>query len=103
MAMVVAHRTCFDRPDGFVRWSCMPGTAFVGRRTAHHVVQSRSGAQRRKTWREPMDDRDDVPRQVLPIPDQKPSGLTTYDAKDPDTKFAPIAQLRPPAGAPNVV
>jgi len=50
-----------------------------------------------------MDDRDDVPRQVLPIPDQKPSGLTTYDAKDPDTKFPPIAQLRPPAGAPNVV
>src|SRR4026208_1326479 len=50
-----------------------------------------------------MDDRDDVPRQVLPTPGQKPSGLTTYDAKDPDTKFPPIAQLRPPAGAPNVV
>ena len=50
-----------------------------------------------------MDDRDDVLRQVLPIPDQKLSGLTTYDAKDPDTKFPPIAQLRPPAGAPNVV
>ena len=30
-------------------------------------------------------------------------GLTTYDAKDPDTKFPPIRQLRPPAGAPNVL
>jgi len=42
-------------------------------------------------------------REVLPIPDRKPVGLTTYDAKDPDTKFEPIAQLRPPAGAPNVL
>jgi arylsulfatase len=50
-----------------------------------------------------MDDRDDVPRQVLPIPDRKPVGLTTYDAKDPDTKFPPIARLRSPAGAPNVL
>jgi hypothetical protein len=25
--------------------------------------------------------RDDVPREVLPIPDRKPVGLTTYDAK----------------------
>jgi arylsulfatase len=30
-------------------------------------------------------------------------GLTTYDAKDPDTKFPPITPLRPPAGAPNVL
>jgi len=45
----------------------------------------------------------DVPREVLPIPDRKPVGLTTYDAKDPDTKFPPIRQLRPPAGAPNVL
>jgi arylsulfatase len=29
--------------------------------------------------------------------------LTTYDAKDPDTKFPPITQLRPPKGAPNVL
>jgi arylsulfatase len=42
-------------------------------------------------------------REVLPIPDRKPVGLTTYDAKDPDTKFPPIQQLRPPAGAPNVL
>jgi arylsulfatase len=40
---------------------------------------------------------------VLPIPDRKPVGLTTYDAKDPDTKFPPITPLRPPTGAPNVL
>src|SRR2546423_13730872 len=42
-------------------------------------------------------------REVLPIPDQKPAGLTTYDAKDPDTKFPAIRPLRPPTGAPNVL
>src|SRR6476646_10356491 len=49
------------------------------------------------------DGRDDLPREVLPIPDRKPAGLTTYDAKDPDTKFPPIRPLRPPTGAPNVL
>jgi len=29
-------------------------------------------------------------RDVLPIPDMQHVGLTTYDAKDPDTKFSPI-------------
>src|SRR5258708_2752779 len=42
-------------------------------------------------------------REVLPIPDRKPVGLTTYDAKDPNTKFPPIRPLRPPTGAPNVL
>jgi hypothetical protein len=42
-------------------------------------------------------------RGILPIPDRKSIGLTTYDAKDPETKFPPIVQLRPPAGAPNVL
>jgi len=42
-------------------------------------------------------------RSVLPIPDRKSVGLTTYDAKDPDTKFPPITPLRPPTGAPNVL
>ena len=42
-------------------------------------------------------------RSVLPIPDRTPVGLTTYDAKDPDTAFPPIDPLRPPAGAPNVL
>ena len=44
-----------------------------------------------------------LPREVLPIPDRKPVGLTTYDAKDPDTKYPPIVPLRPPTGAPNVL
>jgi hypothetical protein len=42
-----------------------------------------------------------IQREVLPIPDVPRSGLVTYDAKDPDTSFAPIEELRPPAGAPN--
>jgi arylsulfatase A-like enzyme len=42
-------------------------------------------------------------RTVLPIPDVHRIGFTTYDAKDPDTKFPPIQDLRPPAGAPNVL
>jgi arylsulfatase A-like enzyme len=42
-------------------------------------------------------------RTVLPIPSESYIGLVTYDAKDPDTKFPPIQQLRPPKGAPNVL
>ncbi len=42
-------------------------------------------------------------RDVLPIPDRRPMGLTTFNAKDPDTSFAPIVPLRPPEGAPNVL
>src|SRR5215203_4911990 len=42
-------------------------------------------------------------REVLPVPDLPRPGLVTYDAKDPDTSFAPIEELRPPAGAPNVL
>lgn len=44
-----------------------------------------------------------VPRAILPIPDVAHPGLTTYDAKDPDTVFLPIRDLRPPQGAPNVL
>jgi arylsulfatase A-like enzyme len=47
--------------------------------------------------------RDDLPRTSLPINVIQRPGLTTYDAKDPDTKFPPIEQLRPPKGAPNVL
>ena len=47
--------------------------------------------------------RDERPRTTLPIPDVQHVGLITYDAKDPDTKFPPIEQLRPPKGAPNVL
>jgi len=42
-------------------------------------------------------------RDILPIPDREYVGLTTYDAKDPDTKFPPIEPLRPPKGAPDVL
>ncbi len=42
-------------------------------------------------------------RHVLPIPDRSHVGLTTYDAKDPDTSYPPIERLRPPDGAPNVL
>jgi arylsulfatase A-like enzyme len=45
----------------------------------------------------------DISRSVLPIPDRAHAGLTTYDAKDPDTSFPPITRLRPPPGAPNVL
>src|SRR6516164_11245917 len=50
-----------------------------------------------------MQHNDPIQRQVLPIPHRKAVTLTTYDAKDPDTKFPPIVPLRPPAGAPNVL
>jgi len=46
---------------------------------------------------------DHVQRNVLPIPDPKHVGPTTFDAKDPDTKYPPITPLRPPNGAPNVL
>src|SRR5262250_2570173 len=46
---------------------------------------------------------DKLQRTVLPIPDITPVGLTTYDAKDPETKYPPIVPLRPPQGAPNVL
>ena len=42
-------------------------------------------------------------RTMLPIPDRPTHGLTTFDAKDPDTAFPPIEPLRPPEGAPNVL
>lgn len=45
----------------------------------------------------------DKARTVLPIPDIPKPGITTYDAKDPDTKFPPIEPMRPPHGAPNVL
>ena len=42
-------------------------------------------------------------RDVLPIPDIAPVSTTTYDAKDPETKYPPIVPLRPPSHAPNVL
>ena len=46
---------------------------------------------------------DKIARTVLPIPDRSHTGLVTYDAKDPNTKFPAIEPLRPPKGAPNVL
>ena len=37
-------------------------------------------------------------RAMLPIPDRPSPGLTTYDAKDPDTAYPPIEPLLPPEG-----
>ena len=42
-------------------------------------------------------------RATLPIPDRVAPGLTTYDAKDPETTFPAIEPLLPPEGAPNVL
>jgi len=50
-----------------------------------------------------MNERNKVQREILPIPDIPHVGLTTYDAKDPDTHYPPIEPLRPPKDAPNVL
>ncbi|MBI5839197.1 MAG: arylsulfatase [Chloroflexi bacterium] len=50
-----------------------------------------------------MNTQDKIQREILPIPDIPHVGLTTYDAKDPETKYPPIMPLRPPKGAPNVL
>ena len=50
-----------------------------------------------------MNNPEQIHRSILPIPDREHVGLTTYDAKDPDTKFPPIEPLRPPKGAPNIL
>src|SRR5262245_49167513 len=42
-------------------------------------------------------------RTHLPIPDTDRTGLITYDARDPETKYPPIRDIRPPKGAPNVL
>jgi len=47
--------------------------------------------------------RDEKSRTTLPIPDRPRTGLVTFDGRDPDTKFPPIDQLRPPEAAPNVL
>jgi hypothetical protein len=47
--------------------------------------------------------RDELPREVLPIPDRPRAGLTTFAATDPGATLPPIERLRPPTGAPNVL
>ena len=50
-----------------------------------------------------MSGEDKKHRSHLPMATPERTGLITYDAKDPDSKFPPIEQLRPPKGAPNVL
>src|ERR1700704_5853256 len=50
-----------------------------------------------------MSGEDKKHRSHLPIATPGRTGYVAYDAKDPDTKFPPIEQLRPPKGAPNVL
>ena len=50
-----------------------------------------------------MSEENKKPRSHLPMRNTEKPGLITYDAKDPDSKFPPIPQLRPPKGAPNVL
>jgi arylsulfatase len=56
-----------------------------------------------RTGDKAMGSEDKKHRSHLPMPNTSRRGLITYDAKDPDTKFSPIEQLRPPKGAPNVL
>lgn len=44
-----------------------------------------------------------VNRDILPIPDPQHVGMTTFDARDPNTKYPPITPVRAPDGAPNVL
>jgi arylsulfatase len=50
-----------------------------------------------------MTERERLDRTVLPMPDRPYEGEVPFDAKDPKAKFPPIEELRPPAGAPNVL
>jgi len=50
-----------------------------------------------------MGNHDAAGRLHLPIPDSTRTGLITYDAKDPESKYPVINQLRPPKNAPNVL
>jgi hypothetical protein len=62
-----------------------------------------SQIQRYTKDKEPEMPEPDMTRAVLPIPDRPHIGLTTYHAKDPNTKFPAIEPLRPPKDAPNVL
>jgi arylsulfatase len=68
----------------------------VGCESTHHITPLIKGEKIMST-------QDKIQREILPIPDIPHVGLTTYDAKDPDTKYPPIEPLRPPAEAPNVL
>ncbi len=50
-----------------------------------------------------MNSNDKKHRSHLPMRNTGKTQFIAYDAKDPDSKFPPIEQLRPPEGAPNVL
>jgi arylsulfatase len=50
-----------------------------------------------------MSTQDKKNRSHLPMRNTSPADFIAYDAKDPDHKTAPIEQLRPPEGAPNIL
>src|SRR5215204_3687868 len=80
-----------------------PSRRFAGRRSARRLLPLRLKASTIGEERWMAGRNDNLPRTVLPIPDPQRTGLITYDAKDPDTRYPPIEQMRPPTGAPNVL
>jgi len=50
-----------------------------------------------------MSTEDKKHRSHLPMPNTQKPKFIAYDAKDPDSSFPPIEELRPPKGAPNVL
>src|ERR1700748_3586140 len=86
-----------------VRCAFSPFTAY-GSGLNFGPRSKRDGALLRgKEDNQAMSSEDKKHRSHLPIPTPERTGLITYDAKDPDTRFPPIEQLRPPKGAPNVL
>lgn len=82
-------------------WSSLGiGTAVAlgaGAITSLSVGPSDASAAGNEQAIKPMD------RTHLPMSNTVRPSQVTYDAKDPDTKYPPIEQLRPPKGAPNVL
>jgi arylsulfatase len=72
--------------------------ALTGHRRARQFKEKRNRTGEKQIMADSQ-----IARTILPIPDRPRTGLVTYDAKDPDTKFPPIESLRPPKGAPNVL
>jgi arylsulfatase A-like enzyme len=59
--------------------------------------------QAQSTGGKTMSSEDKKHRSHLPMPNTERPKFIAYDAKDPDSTFPPIEQLRPPEGAPNVL
>ena len=98
-SVIVVSELCIRRPS-----RCGAGRAIAtfacGRRRVKKQMQEE---QRQRQRQREGAGASDVQRAVLPIPDRQTVGITTYDAKDPNTHYPPITPLRPPAGAPNVL